>query len=135
MNDQVYSPTDNDVPPYLKEPLYLPSKCELQVSIWRLTNQRQVWYEWYAEALLPLPGTSSTLPQTPPSEVLKLRVPSPHPGVEGSPMIDAIDVSDAISERMSRSLDGIENTGGARLVKIGQTSLHNPRGRSSWIGL
>ncbi|KAI0806015.1 PRMT5-domain-containing protein [Irpex lacteus] len=117
-----------------KEPLYLPSKCELQVSIWRLTNERQVWYEWYAEVFLPLPGTTPALPQTPPQEVLKLRVPSsPHPGVEGSPMIDAIDVMDTISERGIS--DNTDENGGARLLKIGQTSLHNPRGRSSWIGL
>ncbi|KAJ4476233.1 PRMT5 arginine-N-methyltransferase-domain-containing protein, partial [Lentinula aciculospora] len=35
-----------------KEPLYLPSNSELQISIWRLTNERQVWYEWHAESFL-----------------------------------------------------------------------------------
>ncbi|KAI0701199.1 PRMT5-domain-containing protein [Cytidiella melzeri] len=119
----------------LKEPLYLPSKCELQVSLWRLTSQRQVWYEWYAEAFLPLPGTTSSLPQTPPQQILKLQVPIPHPVGENSPMIDAIDVMDADVERTSRASSGVEHRGGARLVKIGQTTLHNPQGRSSWIGL
>lgn len=48
-------------------------------------------------------------------------------------MIDAIDVMDTISERGIS--DNTDENGGARLLKIGQTSLHNPRGRSSWIGL
>ncbi|KDQ24653.1 hypothetical protein PLEOSDRAFT_1067469 [Pleurotus ostreatus PC15] len=36
----------------LKEPMYLPNDAELHVSLWRLTDKRQVWYEWHAEAFL-----------------------------------------------------------------------------------
>jgi type II protein arginine methyltransferase len=66
---------------------------------------------------------------------MKLRVPSPYSAGEGSPVFDAIDVMDALVERTNGAPSGMENSGGARLVKIGQTALHNPRGRSSWIGL
>ena len=108
----------------------MPSKSELQISIWRLTSQRQVWYEWYAEAFLPLPDDSLG----PPAQ----------PGAEGedsgnvwrrdktpSPLIDALDVA---SDAMRTDEDG-EDASRIGLVKVGQTTLHNPRGRSSWIGL
>lgn len=35
----------------------------------------------------------------------------------------------------SQVSDPLKNIGETTLVKIGQTSLHNPNGRSSWIGL
>lgn len=53
-----------------------------------------------------------------------------------SPVIDAVDVfpltprsetSRASSSDLPKSASGV--------VKIGQTALHNPGGRSSWIGL
>lgn len=30
----------------MKEPLYLPKGCTLEVNFWRCCNQRKVWYEW-----------------------------------------------------------------------------------------
>ena len=119
----------------LQDPLYLPSNSELQVSIWRLTNQRQVWYEWYAEAFMPLPGSSS-IPQSPRERRATLQVPIIKQLVDGGPVMDALD---AIAD--SEDGDGRQGSASANegdrvgLVKIGQTSLHNPRGRSSWIGL
>jgi protein arginine N-methyltransferase 5 len=94
-----------------QDPLYLPSNAELHVSIWRLTDQRRVWYEWYAESFLRMPSLS----------------------LGGGEGVDAATVfasasAPAISEIGKR-------TGGIEMVKIGQTSLHNPDGRSSWIGL
>ncbi|KAJ7052637.1 PRMT5 arginine-N-methyltransferase-domain-containing protein [Mycena amicta] len=122
-----------------KEPLYLPSNSELQVSIWRLTNQRQVWYEWHAEAFLNFVGEPS----------LETEVPLPSPrsaGLNGgsffsspprntpSPMIDASLGSDPFVLDRRFSVDSV-TAPAARLIKIGHTSLHNPGGRSSWIGL
>jgi type II protein arginine methyltransferase len=56
-----------------------------------------------------------------------------------SPLIDAIDMMADVREaaaaaesNKSPSHVPAENVG---VVKIGQTSLHNPGGRSSWIGL
>ncbi|KAF9069256.1 PRMT5 arginine-N-methyltransferase-domain-containing protein [Rhodocollybia butyracea] len=107
-----------------KEPLYLPSNCELQVSIWRLTNERQVWYEWHAESFLGSIGGTSTTSGGGQSLV------SPTVGVP-SPLIDAIDLVPRSSPLLR---DGLERST-ATLVKIGHTSLHNAGGRSNYIGL
>lgn len=37
-----------------REPLYLPANSELEVHLWRLTDERRVWYEWSAETFLVL---------------------------------------------------------------------------------
>ncbi|KAG5647401.1 hypothetical protein DXG03_000472 [Asterophora parasitica] len=113
-----------------KEPLYLPSNSELQVSIWRLTTDRQVWYEWHAESFLSSPSVTH-------QDVGLQRAPSlgsattlfATPAL--SPLIDAEDPAFFQRARFG-SLDAspVYET-----VKIGQTSLHNPGGRSSWIGL
>ncbi|TVY49663.1 Protein arginine N-methyltransferase [Lachnellula occidentalis] len=36
----------------LKNPLYYPDDSELEVSIWRQTDDRKVWYEWMVEAFV-----------------------------------------------------------------------------------
>lgn len=33
-----------------QQPLYFPADTELEVSMWRQTNDREVWYEWAVEA-------------------------------------------------------------------------------------
>lgn len=134
----------------LQEPLYLPSKSELQVSIWRTTNDRRVWYEWHAESFMSVPvdlrnsvGEQSSevewLSQLPHSATLS---PSPSTSlpslsplmVPPSPLIEAIEMDPL---RVTGLPDGSGTGGGCEyeLVKIGQTGLHNPGGRSSWIGL
>ena len=60
------------------------------------------------------------------------------PFVPPSPLVDAIDnpfvvSSDQISKESKRVGESSKVETG--VVKIGQTSLHNPGGRSSWIGL
>ncbi|KAI0070415.1 PRMT5-domain-containing protein [Panus rudis PR-1116 ss-1] len=204
----------------LKEPLYLPSNCELHVCFWRLTNERQVWYEWHAEAFLPLPlgspgstisrtGTSrstnifsnpsntsnsnsnntsnsnsdnnkfstprkTSLTPTPrslsatpstfadaelpssPREINLIPPPAAHPppllttepmeGIEvegeaggeglGGTEVKAGELEGGGGEDGNDERDSLrEDESKAGLVKIGQTSLHNPKGRSSWIGL
>ena len=97
--------------------MYLPSNAELHVSIWRLTDQRRVWYEWYAESFLRLP-------------------PSPAGEAEGgsaeggAASVFASHSAPAVSETVAKPAEMA-----VEMVKIGQTSLHNPDGRSSWIGL
>lgn len=39
-------------------PLYLPADSELDVSMWRLTDGKRVWYEWAAESFFAVPGTT-----------------------------------------------------------------------------
>ena len=38
----------------LREPIYVPDDSELEVSIWRLTDDRKVWYNWMVEAFVVL---------------------------------------------------------------------------------
>ncbi|KAI9512048.1 PRMT5-domain-containing protein [Russula earlei] len=128
----------------LRESLYLPSNSELQVSVWRLTDQRQVWYEWYAESFLPVLRPSTEMPKV-----------GPLPRVDGqgsfvtatstsfvppSPLIDAIDnpfqvSGDQLSKEVVMRRSGEVSKLETGVVKIGQTTLHNPGGRSSWMGL
>ena len=125
-----------------QEPLFLPRSSELCVSIWRMTDKRKVWYEWSAESFLAMPriqpgDLSSSAVQSSngvPSggEGMRSHLLSPHaqsPALSASsPMLDAPQPlwDRGISVVMDESPD---------LMKIGQTSLHNPGGRSSWIGL
>lgn len=117
-----------------QDPLYLPSNTELHVSLWRLTDQKKVWYEWHAEAFL-----SATIP---PAGSFATRPPSP--SVErdsdgflfssSSSMLLASPLADAPDPVFHR-ITPLANKPKSGLVKIGQTALHNPGGRSSWIGL
>ncbi|KAH8117716.1 PRMT5-domain-containing protein [Phellopilus nigrolimitatus] len=141
----------------IKEPLYLPSNAELRVSLWRLTDATKVWYEWHAEAFLPLSIPSnpffSSFPPSQPHLSGSAAPPSPRVNGAGSlvatsstlpasplparsPLIDAIDLSFGTERSGTPELvlqrDDQDHTS---VVKIGQTSLHNPGGRSSWYGL
>jgi len=116
-----------------KEPLYLPSNSELQVSIWRLTNEHQVWYEWHAESFISIPSTAAS------SEELVLGQPfggqpasSSSASTLGvpSPLVDGKD-----SIPSPPNVSSAKGVSELVVVKIGHTSLHNPGGRSSWIGL
>jgi protein arginine N-methyltransferase 5 len=115
-----------------KDPLYLPSGSELDVHIWRLTDPRtrKVWYEWHAEAFLPLPASAMVQPPNGTARVASGTSYMSAPGGQPSPMMDA-QYSPNTQPRSSSI--GMAAEGGR--LKIGQTALHNPGGRSSWIGL
>ncbi|KAI6117252.1 PRMT5-domain-containing protein [Pisolithus croceorrhizus] len=113
----------------LRQPLYLPSNSEVQVSIWRLTNDRQVWYEWYAESFLPVFNAPSPVEQS--EDVLGpdgsfFASASTHVAVDAFPLSPR-SVTSKMGAEPARPASGV--------VKIGQTALHNPGGRSSWIGV
>ncbi|KAL7415886.1 PRMT5 arginine-N-methyltransferase-domain-containing protein [Mrakia frigida] len=126
-----------------KEPLFLPSNSELDVHIWRLTDSRsrKVWYEWHAEAFLPVTQTNSNnspslngAPQTPnPHRSGGSNISPPAP----SPMMDAHNSGGGFSYAQGDrdSGNGFDLGAGGGRLKIGQTSLHNPYGRGSFIGL
>ncbi|KAJ9123690.1 hypothetical protein QFC24_003461 [Naganishia onofrii] len=126
----------------LKEPLYLPSGAELDVHIWRLTDpkSKKVWYEWHAESFLSFNGSVSHQTgngYTPSSagSISGGRVVSHASNASGgmpmySPMMDAPNSPLPLSAGL-----GHASGGGDHRIKIGQTALHNPGGRSSWIGL
>lgn len=110
-----------------KEPLYLPSNSELQVSIWRLTNERQVWYEWHAESFLSMPSVVAS--DDPFTEANFSATTLASFGVP-SPMADGLETSFTDTRPFPQAA-GYD----FEIVKVGHTSLHNPSGRSSWIGL
>jgi protein arginine N-methyltransferase 5 len=130
-----------------QEPLYLPGNSELHVSIWRRTGQRRVWYEWYAESFLSVRsdhpsseggergiGDSTFTKSLPPFGGGSS--PSDTVGVPPSPLVDAIDSPSAGGRPRAEAGKFLDrSTPGHGLVKIGQTALHNPGGRSSRIRL
>lgn len=121
----------------------MPSNSELQVSIWRLTDQRQVWYEWYAESFLPVLRPPAETPTAGPLPRVdghgSFVTATSTPFVPPSPLVDAIDNPSLVSgEQLSKEIMkrvGEVSKIESGVVKIGQTTLHNPGGRSSWIGL
>uniref|UniRef100_A0A8H8CMM8 Protein arginine N-methyltransferase n=1 Tax=Psilocybe cubensis TaxID=181762 RepID=A0A8H8CMM8_PSICU len=121
-----------------REPLYLPSSSELQVSIWRITNDRKVWYEWHAESFISVPtsagGSEELLMTQPFSGSFSVSSPSFSSMGAPSPLVDSKEPPFLDMTRMQNSDTG---PGGVEyeMVKIGHTSLHNAGGRSSWIGL
>lgn len=110
-----------------------------------MTDKRKVWYEWSAESFLAMPriqpaeaapSLSSAVQSSNGvftggdgmrSHLLSPRAQSPAISAP-SPMLDA---PQPVWDR-GMSVVGDESPD---LAKIGQTSLHNPGGRSSWIGL
>ena len=36
--------------------MYVPDKAEMQVSMWRHTDDRKVWYEWVVEVFVRIGG-------------------------------------------------------------------------------
>lgn len=40
----------------LKTPIQLPAKSVVEISMWRQTDDRKVWYEWLVEAFVSVPG-------------------------------------------------------------------------------
>lgn len=139
-----------------RDPLYLPSNSELQVSIWRVTGKSKVWYEWYAESYLPVlsapppfrpvtptPGKVGAFLQvagTPASDFLSPTTPgiySPLASAIPSPisMVHESDPKNTEGGGFRMGAGGEGGLGGGNVIKIGQTALHNPDGRGSWTGL
>jgi protein arginine N-methyltransferase 5 len=111
--------------------------------VWRLTDQRQVWYEWYAESFLPVLRPLAETPKVGPMPTVDGRgsfvTATSTPFAPPSPFVDAIDSpflvpGDRLFKEVTKREEEVSKieTG---VVKIGQTSLHNPCGRSSWMGL
>jgi protein arginine N-methyltransferase 5 len=102
------------------------------VSIWRLTTQQQVWYEWHAESFLPIIPIAANA-----DVALSASISNGSVGFGStSPLTSALLDADASMEGMQAVIEPLKATASTfETVKIGQTGLHNPGGRSSWIGL
>ena len=105
--------------------------------MWRLTNQRQVWYEWFAESFMPIFKTPPSVASEDAYGITNghgsFLASASTPIATPSPLIDAIDPHPPLLARRN-SYDEFKKAD-LGVVKIGQTSLHNPGGKSSWIGL
>ncbi|WVQ62352.1 uncharacterized protein L199_000492 [Kwoniella botswanensis] len=115
----------------LKEALYLPSGSELEVNLWRLCDSRgrKIWYEWSVESYL---SVSQNIPTSAGLTPNGSRHVSSSGGLGGqpSPLMDA-----PFSPGFSSSNNASTHIGELNRIKIGQTSLHNPAGVHSWVGL
>lgn len=108
-----------------------------------MTDERQVWYEWHAESFLTIPITpgnrdelSSSLHSGGGGQSLvhsPLSMPSPLADDE-SFFWNAKTPARAPHQQLPRRASTVAGLG-YEVVKIGHTNLHNPGGRSSWIGL
>lgn len=148
----------------LKEPLYVPSDGELDVHMWRLTKAKKVWYEWSCEVFLNLPqaaanasadpsnkrasaltfvepgrespmlglnldaGIFANAPQTP--RVPSVAFPDGHGGGQTQRQVSSSGASNG-----GRSSIMSAGPTKAHRIKIGMSSLQNPSGRSSWVGM
>ncbi|KAK9322879.1 PRMT5 arginine-N-methyltransferase-domain-containing protein [Lipomyces orientalis] len=41
----------------ISTPLYVPDSAEIEIAIWRKTDNRKVWYEWSVETFMLVPGS------------------------------------------------------------------------------
>lgn len=153
----------------MQDPIYLPARSELDVQMWRMTDnqKRKVWFEWSASAFLP--ASSLRFTPSPPTSVLSSQH-APNRRTSGSstgpdtlsprwdgsannrsapgggafsPMVDAF--QSAPSPHIGGAVDGrmqgiVEEPGEAEgweeeRILVGYTRLHNPQGRSSFVGL
>lgn len=37
----------------------MPDESEIEISVWRKTDNRRVWYEWLVETFVTIPGSST----------------------------------------------------------------------------
>ena len=131
-----------------RTPLYVPANSELDVHMWRLTDNKHVWYEWSAEAFMlldTLHGQSSTTVLSPQGHALPMfqdesnhsdSLPpftnAPHTpmmpftGVM-SPVMDntSADASSSVHAPNTNGVSVAPNAAGRR-IKVGQTDLMNP---------
>nr|XP_019049064.1 protein arginine N-methyltransferase 5 [Kwoniella bestiolae CBS 10118]OCF27994.1 protein arginine N-methyltransferase 5 [Kwoniella bestiolae CBS 10118] len=115
----------------LKEALYLPSGSELEVNLWRLCDSRgrKIWYEWSVESYLSVSQNLPTSAGLTPNGSRHVSS-SGALGGQPSPLMDA-----PFSPGFSSSNSSQNQMGDLNRIKIGQTSLHNPAGVHSWVGL
>lgn len=115
------------------------------MGIWRLWDgeKGRIWYEWCCEVYLPVSGGGGGSMERTGSTGgiggLTLNAgrsvsagPGPGSGLGFAPQLSPMmDAPFSPGVMMPAPKAG----GGERRVKIGQTSLHNPGGSCSWVGL
>ncbi|EPQ31570.1 uncharacterized protein PFL1_00903 [Pseudozyma flocculosa PF-1] len=147
-----------------KDPLYLPPNSELDVHMWRQSGNGRVWYEWCAESFMPLPGdavraiqatanatghsttaisaaqsggAAATLGAAAAEGPNNFANAPATPRIPSGPAPPPADATATGPVLLSSPLSSLSSGGGGGVVRVktGMTALHNPGGRSSWIGL
>jgi protein arginine N-methyltransferase 5 len=144
--------------------MYLPARSELDVQMWRLTDdtKRRVWFEWSCSAYLP--AQSLSFIPTPPGSAtsgtfsagLRPGAFSPTPSTPGghhdafqsapSPMLATSHdgrmpgIAEEEGATTTSSTSGIHPpvggvSGEQQRILISMSKLHNGAGKFSWIGL
>lgn len=119
-----------------REPLYLPANAELDVHMWRMTASDRVWYEWSAEVFLPIPTAVDAAKQRPVSLDASSSIGSTSTAADqhfanapNTPRIPSLSLPNGPDALQPSPMQT------STRAKINMTRLHNPGGRSSWIGL
>ncbi|SNX82435.1 related to protein arginine N-methyltransferase [Melanopsichium pennsylvanicum] len=133
-----------------REPIYLPGGSELDLHMWRMTDGDRVWYEWCGEAFLPLSLDGGIKQQQNGGQRPLSLDASSSVGSNGTvageqnnfsnapntPKISSVFLTGGHQREGSQGLQASAMPSNPTTrVKIGMTKLHNPGGRSSWIGL
>lgn len=136
-----------------RTPLYVPANSELDVHMWRLTDNKHVWYEWSAEAYMLLDtihGQSSTTMLSPQGHAVPIFQDESHQSdslppfsnAPHTPMMPSTGVMSPVMDTTSADASlsvHVPNTNGAlvatnparRRIKVGQTDLMNSGARGS----
>ncbi|KAH9808739.1 PRMT5 arginine-N-methyltransferase-domain-containing protein [Melampsora americana] len=117
-----------------KEPVYVPAGSEIDIHLWRLTDQstRKVWYEWSADVYLRVKPEASQ-PQ-PPSKGGSISLNT----LETGNGIWPEDFANAPSPRIGSSLISNNSNGGIGgldedRIKVGVVGLQNANGKESAV--
>ncbi|PWN32597.1 PRMT5-domain-containing protein [Meira miltonrushii] len=129
-----------------KEPLYLAAESELDVSIWRLTSNDRVWYEWMAQsfAISNKPSRATSLSVLENESVRSSSVSSQPQQQKNNGRVrfegvnsDAFQNAPNTPRLSDTTLPGepstSQNAAIAERSLIGMTALMNPGGRSSSV--
>ncbi|GAA5898508.1 protein arginine N-methyltransferase [Sporobolomyces salmoneus] len=149
----------------LSEPMYLPARSELDVQMWRLTDdtKRRVWFEWSCSAYLPAqslsfiptppgsatsgsfsaglrPGAFSPTPSTPTGHQDAFQsAPSPMLGTSHDGRMPGIAEEEGAQTSPAGGVVhppvGIVGDVNQQRILISMSKLHNGAGKFSWIGL
>ncbi|KAJ9602780.1 hypothetical protein H2200_012560 [Cladophialophora chaetospira] len=102
----------------LKTPLILPDNSELQLTMWRKTDDRKVWYEWLVDVYAFLPASLITSPAL-------SRAPTQNAGPEDAGKGKARAAPPISTGQAEAGRSNAETMRKGRKVRIGGSELHS----------
>ena len=119
----------------LRDPLYVPPNSELEVHMWRLSDERRVWYEWSAEVFLcidtPLALPSAPSPADDSRQLSASDILPPFTNAPHTPQMPSIAAFSGGPPEGASSVPSESTQVGVRRLRIktGQTELMNANAR------